>query len=215
MDPLWIERAPAPRHGTAASAFLLVGLTPAALFARAPVSARVMTLGVGCAVALGIALAVRIERARVYADDEAVLLRGYLWTRRIAVADVVGVEGSTLFWCGPRGRLRASRLAALSDPVSRSPGGTPDTAFSHRQQRQMQAWIEQAVGARIKRRARLVGTLDDAVLVREAQVSAAGMRWESRRRWFGGGRPRPRWGVLHAAAEQETAARAGAGSTAC
>jgi len=210
MDTLWIERAPAPRHGAAVTAFLLVGAAPTVFFATAPVGVLAMTLGVACAVALGITLVVRIERATVYADEEAVLLRGYLWTRRVPLADVVGVEGNTLFWCGPQGRLRASRLAALSGPLRPSPGGTLDSNLAHLQQRRMQEWIEQAVGVRIRRRARLVVNLDDAALAREVRVSAAGVRWESRRRWFSGGQPRPRWGVLRTATEQETAARVGA-----
>ncbi|MEU6221217.1 hypothetical protein ABZ845_27470 [Streptomyces sp. NPDC047022] len=207
MSPLWIERAPGTRHGTAVAGFLWVGVAPTVFFATAPVSALATTLGVACAVALGIGLAVRIERALVYADEEAVLLRNYLWTRRIALADVVGVEGNTLFWCGPRGRLRTSRLAALSAPISRFPVPSAAKDLNRLEQVRMQAWIEQAVGVRIKRRARLVGHLDDAALAREVRVSAAGVRWEGRRRWLGLGQPRPRWGVLQAAAEQETAAR--------
>ena len=207
MDPLWIEREPAPRHGAAVTTFLLVGVAPTVFFATAPVSVLVMSLGVACAVGLGIALTVRIERAIVYADEEAVLLRGYLWTRRVALADVVGVDRNTLFWCGDRGRLRGSRLAALSDPVRRIPVRTPDSDLAHLQQRRLQEWIEQAVGVRIKRRARLVVNLDDAALAREVRVSAAGVRWENRRRWFSGGQTRPRWCVLRTAAEQESAAR--------
>ena len=210
MKPLWLEREPASRHGTAATAFLLFGVAPALFIVTLPISALATTLGVACALAPGVALAVRIERVLVYADHEAVLLRGYLWTRRIALTDVVGVEGNTLFWCGPRGRLRSSRMAALSDPVSRAPWPTPAHDVNRREQARMRAWIEQAVGVRIKRRARLVGHLDDTALAREVRVSAAGVRWEGRRRRLRSTQPTPRWGELRATAEQETAARAGA-----
>lgn len=210
MDPLWLEREPADRHGSAATAFLLLGVAPGAVFAVAPVSALATALGVACALASGIALAVRIERALVYADEDAVLLRGYLRTRRVALADVVGVEGNTLFWCGPRGGLRSSRLAALSDPVSRSPVPSPASDLNRLERLRMQEWFEQAVGVRIKRRARLVGHMDDDALAREARVSAAGVRWESRRRRHRYKQPRPRWGVLRTAVEQDRALRASA-----
>lgn len=174
MDALWIERESASRHGTAVTAFLLVGGAP-----------RVCGRG-GRAV------------ARLPVDPTG--------RRR----HVLGVEGNTLFWCGPRGRLRSSRLAALSAPVSRSPVPSAANDLNRLDQARMQAWVEQAVGVRIKRRARLVGHLDDAALAREIRVSAAGVRCEGRRRRSRYGRPRPRRGVLRAAAERERAARAGA-----
>ncbi|SEL14779.1 hypothetical protein [Streptacidiphilus jiangxiensis] len=206
-EGLWLERSPAARYGLAVSALLIVGVGPAVLFAKAPIDSATAWLGGSCAVLMALALGFRIARAYVYADSEGVVIRGYLRNRNVAIADVIGVEADRLYWCGRHGRLRRSRLAAVAAPVSKVSGGM-DEILAYHLQRRLRRWTEQAVGAKIKRRAHLVrnGHLDDAAVAREAVVGAAGVQWEKRWRLFGA-KPQPRWGELQAAAERELTAR--------
>ncbi|WP_329578202.1 hypothetical protein OG500_08355 [Kitasatospora sp. NBC_01250] len=210
MEPLYLQQSPGPRHGAALSAVLLLGIAPAAVLVAGPDSVLVAVIGGVCTLAAGVTLALRMEQAHLFADEEAILLRNTLRTRRIALADVVGVELGTLYWCGPRGRLRASRVTALNHPIRRFPTMGLEYRLTNHQQDQARTWFEQAVGARIKRRARQVTTLDDAALARETRVAAAGERWEARHHARRQARPkarRPQWAVLRAAAEREVAAR--------
>ncbi|GAA1942877.1 hypothetical protein [Kitasatospora viridis] len=202
MEPLLIRRDAPSRYGAAGAALVGVGLLPGALVVAAGGGvAGVLLLGAG------VATAVRAERAMVHADQDGILVRGSLRSRRIALADVVGMRAERLYFCDRRGRLRSCWLSALGRNTSRWAVYSYSNRLSLLQRIELERWIEEAVTSRIKRRARLLDTLDDAALAREARVAAAGERWERKY-----GVARPRWHFVSAAAERVTGARAAAGS---
>ncbi|WP_139275327.1 hypothetical protein [Mangrovactinospora gilvigrisea] len=196
----------------AAAVGLVVAVLPTIELARQHGSVLVVVIGGFCAVLAGLVLGIRVSRAAVYSTDGSVVIRNYLWTRRVPIRDVLGVEAGRLYWCGRRGRLRRSRITAVSVPIgnrysfaSDGPGGRRATDM----QQQLHSWIDQVIGAQIKGRARRAAHLDDAELAREARVAAAGVHWEHRRRRFAHKPPRPRWGILTTATECEVTARSG------
>jgi hypothetical protein len=102
------------------SAFWLFVTIPIALLAaRNPLAIVVVTVPL---VVLGAVLSARMYEAGVDCTSETVTIRGYLWSRRIPIGDVVGVDtspyaslfrGPALRWTDRRGRVRTSRISAF------------------------------------------------------------------------------------------------------
>jgi hypothetical protein len=194
VESLWLERPPALRHGVASAMVLIVGGLPLFYLARGGVPTHLVVAVESCAVLAGAVLAIRAERAAVWCQPDVILLRGYLRSRRIAVSDVVGVRGDRLYWCGRYGALRSTRMTGIAEGPSRFPIG--DTYRTSGSQRRMEAWIEQAVGGRLKNRGRSVAFLGDEALARELKVVKAGVRLEARRRWLVPADTKKRWRTL-------------------
>ncbi|MFC1415882.1 hypothetical protein [Streptacidiphilus cavernicola] len=204
MEALWLEREPMARHGAAITVLLLVGGIPVLLTAGAPLALAARIVVVSGAVLLGLVLAVRTERAAVHCQPEEIVIRGLVRNRRVRIRDVIGVRGNHVYWGSSRGALRRSRLTGVADLPSRFPGVG---ASSHRNPELLEAWIEQAVGSRLKGRARNVPRLDDAALSRELQLAGAGVRWEAHRRRLSPEPPKLRWLGVRDAAAAEAAKR--------
>ncbi|WP_099896936.1 hypothetical protein [Streptomyces sp. TLI_171] len=125
-------------------------------------------------------LGVRAVRQAVLCGPDGVLVRGLLWSRRIARADLAGVRFGTVLRFDRRGRIRSTPLWAFRLPPRTARGRrvATDSLLA------LARWTDHVLARDVPLRGRRLPELDDAALDRELRRarSAPGPVWERHRR---------------------------------
>ncbi|MEV4556344.1 hypothetical protein AB0K51_05010 [Kitasatospora sp. NPDC049285] len=125
-------------------------------------------------------LGVRAVRQAVLCGPDGVLVRGLLWSRRIALADLAGHGFGTVLRFDRGGRLRSTPLWAFRLPPRTARGQRVAFDCLHALAR----WTDHALAREVPLRGRRLRELDDAALRRELRLagSGPGPLWERHRR---------------------------------